>query len=228
MTRTPDQAIDHCSRQSKGGPAFAVGTCKKQCRLAYAVPSDGTGSAAEAWRQTDYRLNVAGDQAPRGALLWWTGGSNDYGHVAIADGKGGVWSTDILRNGYFDHVPFAKIGSKWPSLRFVGVSRDIDGVLVVPVAPMPPAPEKPAVAEPTLADCAIALDRIGATMANPAAKRDVEHAEQLLREVADSGRVRVPTTLAGVRQALRDKADDDLAATKSRHVKASLDLLHEL
>lgn len=141
MTNTPQQAIDHCLAQSKNGPRFAAGLCKRQTRLAYAVPSDGSLDATQAWHRTDHRIAAAGAQAPRGALLWWTGGSEGHGHVAIADGQGGVWSVDVKRTGYWDHVPFAAIGQWAPLLHWAGVSRDIEGVTVVPVTP---APEKPA------------------------------------------------------------------------------------
>lgn len=147
MTRTPDQAIKVVSGMSASGTRFGAGLCKRKTREAYAVPSDGSNDATEAWGRVDHRLNVPGDKAPRGALLWWTGGSEGHGHVAIADGKGGVWSVDVKRTGCWDHVPFAGIASWAPRLKWAGVSRDIDGVTVVPlpVAERPPAPAPPKV-----------------------------------------------------------------------------------
>lgn len=132
MTRTPDEAISFVYAQSKYGPTFPVNECKMRTRIAYGVPSDGSQDATEARSRTKVRLDCLGTEAPRGALLWWTGGSQGHGHVAIADGKGGVWSVDIKRHGYWDHVPFQTIHDSWPLLKWAGVSLDIDGVQVVP------------------------------------------------------------------------------------------------
>lgn len=130
--RTPDEALAVVKHQASNGPAFAVGMCKKQTRLAYGVPSDGSDDATEAWRNTDHRLAGPADAAPKGALVWWTGGSDGHGHVAIADGAGYVWSVDIKRAGYWDRVPVGEISRSWPRLQLAGITADIDGVRVVP------------------------------------------------------------------------------------------------
>lgn len=223
MPNTPDEAIDYCSRQSKNGPQFGVGLCKRMCRTAYAVPSDGSRSAAEAWTRTDQRLNVAGSLAPRGALLWWTGGSGDYGHVAIADGKGGAWSTDILRPGFFDHVPFAEFGKRWPSLRWAGVSRDIDGVTVVPV----PATEKPIVPVllPTIDDCMVTLERFASRSSNPAAKGLYLSARRVIAPLSNGRRAKVPETIARVVEVLEERRRMTSSASSKARLTAAINLL---
>lgn len=199
MTNTPDEAIAHCAAQV--GTPFKVGLCKQRTRIAYAVPSDGSGSATEAWHRTDHRLSVPGSLAPRGALLWWTGGANGYGHVAIADGKGGAWSVDIIRSGYWGHVPFAEIGRTWPNLAFAGVSRDIDGVVVVP-APVAEKPVAPT-STPTIADCLAALKRLAAKSANPSAAKYYTTAIRALGAIlANDDRAKTPTSVAEVIAAL--------------------------
>lgn len=139
-----EQAIDNVAAQSAHGPRFGTGLCKRKTREAYGVPSDGSVDATQAWSRTKYRLNVSGDKAPRGTLLWWTGGSEGHGHVAISDGKGGAWSVDVKRPGYWDHVPFADIARWAPKLHWAGVSQDIDRVRVVTTALIAPkvAPPK--------------------------------------------------------------------------------------
>ncbi len=134
MVRTNEEAIDAVARQSATGKPFRVGMCKQRTRMAYGVPSDGTNDATEAFGRTKHRLAVTGAKAPRGAILWWTGGSKGHGHVAIADGKGGVWSVDIKRDGFWDHVPFGQIAKSFPNVKFAGVSQDIDGVRVIGTA----------------------------------------------------------------------------------------------
>lgn len=145
MTANVETALARCYQQSKAGPVFRPNMCKQETREAYSVDSDGSKSATVAWYRTDHRLKVTGDHAPRGALLWWTGGSDGNGHVAIADGQGNAWSVDINRAGYWDRVPFRRISEKWYRLTFAGVSLDIDGVQVVPT----PLAKPPAAAQIT-------------------------------------------------------------------------------
>lgn len=138
MTLTPEQALARAHNQSLHGPRFPVGMCKRKTRELYGVPSDGSGSAAEAWTRTRHRLRVDAGSAPAGALIWWTGGHDGNGHVAIKDTAAGYcWSVDFRRPGYFDRVLIAQIGAGWAALRFAGVSLDIDGVQVVPDPPHP-------------------------------------------------------------------------------------------
>lgn len=138
MTRSPLEAIASVRAQSANGPRFATGMCKKKTREAYAVPSDGSKSASEAWARTDHRFDATKTWKP-GAFAWWTGGSDGHGHVAILADKGHVWSVDILRPGYWDKVSLERISRSWPKLRLAGFSLDIDGVKVtnLPAAPTP-------------------------------------------------------------------------------------------
>ena len=71
--------------------------------------------------------------------MWWIGGSSGHGHVALSAGNGMCWSGDIRRGGYFDLVPIAEIGRRW-GLQFVGWTRDINGVTVLPRPAPTPAP----------------------------------------------------------------------------------------
>lgn len=126
MTNTPDKAISLARHQSNYGPVFRVGTCLKQVRTCYGVGSLYP-DAATAWRHTKFR---GSGPAPRGAILWWTGGSDGHGHVALATGDGYCWSTDIRRPGWFNKVPISEIHQKW-GLTYVGWSYDINNVRVL-------------------------------------------------------------------------------------------------
>lgn len=128
MTRTTEEAIAHARTISRAKKApYAAGLCKRACREAYDVPSDGSPSAAAAWERTDRRVPM--EQARRGMLLWWTGGKEDNGHVAIYLGKGLCLSTDWKRKGRFDVANVNELTRKW-GLQFEGASEDIDGVTV--------------------------------------------------------------------------------------------------
>lgn len=131
MTRTVDQALEFVRTQSKQGPPFDVGMCKRETREAYLIASDGSRDAAEAWERADHKHSqTLTDGIPRGAFLWWLGGSQDHGHVAISAGNGLCWTVDFLRDGMWDLAATDTIAQYWPDLRFVGWSEDIDGVRV--------------------------------------------------------------------------------------------------
>lgn len=133
MTRTVNQALDYLRREQKTGAKFEPGYCKRETREAYLIPSDGSGSATEAFGRTDHRFTTAAPWTP-GAFAWWLGGAEGNGHVGILDTTPGyVWSVDILREGRWDRVLYASVSAKWRNLREVGFSADIDGVQVVKV-----------------------------------------------------------------------------------------------
>lgn len=135
MVNSPEQAIRECEQQSAHGPRFRPYYCKREVREAYGITQSHSDDAAEAWAEAKHKHPTDDPMAaPRGALLFWTGGSEGYGHVAIAAGHGMMWSTDIKRLGYFDLAPITDVRRKWgTSLRFVGWTEDLDGVRVLPV-----------------------------------------------------------------------------------------------
>lgn len=130
MTNTPQQAEENARQQSLHGPKFGIGLCLQRVRILYGVAAKYP-DAAKAWHYTVHK-HTDGSVPPRGALVWWTGGSADHGHVALSTGGGWCWSTDIKRPGYFDLVPTADIARKW-GMKYVGWSEDINGVRVIRV-----------------------------------------------------------------------------------------------
>lgn len=134
MPATPKQAITAARNQSQNGPAFGTGLCLQRVRMCFEVDALYPDASA-GWRGAKIKHPTTDPMAaPRGAVLWWTGGSSGHGHVAIATGEGKCWSTDILRPGYFDFVDIDLIRQKW-GLRFEGWSEDINGVRVFGVEP---------------------------------------------------------------------------------------------
>lgn len=102
------------------------GMCLRFARTCVGAPA-AAPDAATAWRATIYRHTSI---PPRGALVWWSGGSRNRGHVAIGDGKGFCWSTDIARLGRVDRVSLAYLAARWGNLRYLGWSEDVNGVRV--------------------------------------------------------------------------------------------------
>lgn len=78
-----------------------------------------------------------GAQCPRGSVVWWTGGSHGYGHVAVATGNGNCWSSDAKESGVAGKVNIDELTRRW-GLNFQGWSEDINGVRVyTPLARRP-------------------------------------------------------------------------------------------
>ncbi len=71
--------------------------------------SGGADTAYEAGRDAEARGQLSTDRTniPRGAVLYWDGHAtgNPAGHVAIADGRGYIYSNDVKTPGKVDRVP---------------------------------------------------------------------------------------------------------------------------
>lgn len=104
------------------------GMCLRDVRIQYGIPS-GSPNAIAAWKAAGNRRQHTWYDAPAGVPVFWSGGSTGAGHIAIADGLGNCWSSDIRRAGKFDLVPLAEIHNKW-GLKYLGWTEVLNGVLV--------------------------------------------------------------------------------------------------
>jgi len=147
--------------------------CKKMCREAYAVPSDGSEDATEALSRVQ-ELHRTGTP-PRGALVWYTGGRSGHGHVAISEGGGMIRSTDLPTSGQWGTVPRDEPVKAW-GLRYAGWSPDIDGVRVLAEPRPKPKPVKPSrIAKHREALAALAKDpKVGPARRRAAARAAAE------------------------------------------------------
>lgn len=126
--RTVSEALAYVNAQTRTGERFPVGWCKRKTREAYLIPSDGTSTAAEAWRRTRHRFT---GRWIRGGFIYWTGGADGDGHVAImALRKGRIRSVDYPRHGHWNKTTVAALEAAWPDLVFAGTALDIDGAQV--------------------------------------------------------------------------------------------------
>jgi hypothetical protein len=94
--RTAAQAINWYS--SRAGSTAYEGYCEKAARLAWARTTHHP-SAIDHWRSSDGARHTTGTP-PKGAFVFWN--ISAYGHVGVADGNGGFWSTDI--SGHIGHA----------------------------------------------------------------------------------------------------------------------------
>lgn len=123
--------------------------CQMFTHLAFDVLTDGTPTAAEAWRRAKYR-HPETDPAniPRGVPTFWVGGSSGAGHAVVSRGGGSCWGTDLIRDGQVDVYDIADVHARW-GLTLVGWTEDIDGVRVWEATPPPPPPIKQPLPDPT-------------------------------------------------------------------------------
>jgi hypothetical protein len=103
------------------------GYCLQWCRQRAGIGSM-YGDAATAWRNTNDRY--PGDRnPPRGSMVYWSGGSHGYGHIAVSVGGGKVRSTDAGGKGRV-----ATVGIDWPTnnwgLPYAGWAWDVNEVTI--------------------------------------------------------------------------------------------------
>lgn len=98
------------------------GMCGQFCAAMYGYGFSGYRDAFTQWQRIPAELKFPGDTgAPPGALLFWSGGSRDHGHVAVADGAGSCFSIDIGGPGTVSRAPVSRISQQW-DLPFLGWS----------------------------------------------------------------------------------------------------------
>jgi len=127
-TRTPAQAVAAMKALHDKGTDVGVGTCLHTCRLAWGLPG-GITDAASQWRAIPAAYQKHGP-APLGAPVFWTGGTHGYGHIAISDGNGSVWTTDIPTSSRVGHVRVETVVKTWPNHVLVGWSDILEGYLL--------------------------------------------------------------------------------------------------
>lgn len=95
-------SISQALQNAKDTTSWAVGMCDNFVANMYGYTNSGYDSASVQWATMPANVKHPGDNnPPQGALVFWGGG---YGHVAISDGQGGIYSTDIPSAGTVSHV----------------------------------------------------------------------------------------------------------------------------
>lgn len=97
------------------------GHCAHSVACAYGRYSSGW-NAVDGWFGTQAKYRRNGKKAktpPRGALVFWAGGSQGYGHVGVSNGRGKVWGVDLPVNGRIGLVDVDAPARVW-GLRYLG------------------------------------------------------------------------------------------------------------
>jgi hypothetical protein len=123
LDRTVDEVLAWSRSEIRNPTRDWRGMCQSHCRSAYGVQG-WSPSAITAWHKIpDAKRNEGGspEEAPRGAVLYYSGGQ--FGHAALAAGvrtNGKCLSNDYVRNGRIDYAP--RDFSRWGNLDYVGWS----------------------------------------------------------------------------------------------------------
>lgn len=119
--RDIEAAIDMARQISIAGVKVYNQMCLRFCRMMYGIPAK-YNSAADAWRLNAKDHEGKGYPPPRGALVYWTGGSAGHGHIAISDGNNGIWSNWYPSEGRIRHMTMDDVRSAMPNLHYAGWS----------------------------------------------------------------------------------------------------------
>lgn len=126
---TPSQAIARARAGVLNNTFWGVGQCLRTVRGYYGVDSKYE-TAAESWEAAEHKHYAkSGTDVPRGAPVWWTGGSDGAGHVAISIGGGLCISTDWKEQGRSAYARIDDITELW-GLDFKGWTREVNDVVV--------------------------------------------------------------------------------------------------
>lgn len=135
--RTSLQSISAAAAEEQSASRDWTGWCLKFVRIMLGVAASHP-SAIKAWDGAKFKHTTG--TPPKGVPIFWRIG--EFGHVALSDGNGYCYSTDILRRGKVDRVPIARIASRWGA-KYLGWTEDLNGVRVY-TPPKPPAAKPPA------------------------------------------------------------------------------------
>lgn len=114
-------------RSARQSVSYPPGHCLEWSRERADIPARYS-DAATAWTHATGRR--PGDRTPPvGAAVYWTGGSNGYGHVAISVGRGRIRSTDAPGLGQVGTVPLRWVETEW-GLRYAGWANSINGYTI--------------------------------------------------------------------------------------------------
>lgn len=115
------------ARNAEATTSWASGMCLQFSRSMAGIPAVYP-DASTAWRNTIDRH--PGDRnPPRGCMVYWTGGSQGYGHITPSLGGGKVRSSDYPSSGRVGTTDIGWIERNW-GLPFAGWAWDVNGVTI--------------------------------------------------------------------------------------------------
>lgn len=121
MANTSTQTARNAEHDNFNDP----GMCLQQSRTWAGIPARYP-DASTAWRNANDRH--FDNNPPRGAAVYWIGGSRGFGHIAISLGRRRIRSTDAGGSGRVATRPLGWFARNWTSLRYAGWAWNINEV----------------------------------------------------------------------------------------------------
>lgn len=124
------QAVANALAATTNTPRY----CAKWTRTMFGVPAlgdwdgDGAADAEDMWKAAKIR-NEGDWTAPAGVPVYWGGGSQDNGHIAVSLGNGMCRSTDAAGAGRVGTVPLDYPVRQW-GMPYLGWSEDLYGYVI--------------------------------------------------------------------------------------------------
>jgi hypothetical protein len=116
-----DQAVSNAKKTNYNDVGMCLWYTQEWLESPHAYPD-----ATTQWKNAQHRH--AGDKnPPKGAPVFWTGGSKGYGHAAISLGGGRIRTIDCTYGGVTNDADINWPGNSW-GLPYAGWSEDIGGV----------------------------------------------------------------------------------------------------
>lgn len=104
---SPSEALNKASQTT----SWAVGMCDNFVANMFGYSASGYYTALSHWNSIPDADKHPGDpNAPAGALMFWGGGQ---GHVAISNGQGGIYTTDMPSRGNVSLEPAQSPTTQW-------------------------------------------------------------------------------------------------------------------
>jgi|SRR5262245_956210 len=119
MAYTAKQSARNAINDKTNSPGYCLQQTRLWCGISSRYPD-----ASTAWANTNDR-HPGGRKPPRGAAVYWTGGSHGYGHIALSLGDGKIRSTDAGGSGRVATVQLGWVEAHW-GLRYAGWAWDIN------------------------------------------------------------------------------------------------------
>jgi len=117
MVYAAETGAKNAEKDSTNDPGYCQQQTRQWSGIAAMYPD-----AATAWRNTNDR-HPGNRNPPRGAHVFWTGGSSGYGHVAMSLGNQKIRSTDAGGRGRVATVDLGWVEANW-GLQYAGWAWD--------------------------------------------------------------------------------------------------------
>ena len=120
---SPVEALTVCKRLMSTGADRCPhnkgmeGNCGHLVACCYGFSALGFTSAASAWFGAPSKYKRHGldrmVESPAGALVFWTKGSQGFGHVGISDGRGNILATDLPNTNRMGRFPIDQVTDRF-------------------------------------------------------------------------------------------------------------------